>query len=105
MNNFAGRIDDFQGIALGGGRHKCLIVLVSNIQLVLNRIAGLVDSLGRGAPGVNVAVAPAQRRRHRIARGPVGIDSKLLIQRHQRQIIRLLDFHKQPRVASFYKSG
>lgn len=55
MNNFAGRINDLKGITLPGGRHKGLIVLVTNIQLVLNCIPGFIDSLGRGSPGVNVA--------------------------------------------------
>jgi len=95
MNNFAGRIDNFKGITLAGRRHQCFIVLVSNIQFVLNRITGLVHALGRGTPGVNVAVAPAQRGKYRKTRGPVSIDSKPPIQRHQGQVIRLLDFHKQ----------
>ena len=59
MHHFAGRIDYLKVVAFDGRRHQSLIVLVPDIQFVLNRIAGAVNALGRGAPGVNVAVAPA----------------------------------------------
>ena len=99
MNRLPHGVHDLEMVPFtGGGRHKGIVVLVPDIELVLNRIPGTVYALGRGSPGVHVVVAVSHVRPEGISACPVGIHPERSVQGKDCHVVFFLNPPKEVRL-------
>ncbi len=99
MHHSPGRIDHLQPIVLLRRRGQGLVVLVADIELVLDRIARVIDALGRGAPGQHMAETALVQRKEAGAGGAVAVDGEGLPDRQQRHVAALAHADEEAFVA------
>ena len=77
VNHFAHWIDDLEPVSFARWRDVGVVILVTNKNLVLNKISRAVNSLRGGAPRPHVTVAFLVRGINRLAaRRPIVVDDE-----------------------------
>ena len=96
VNGLAGRILYPKPVQCGLGAYQRPGVLITHVELVLNRVAGAINTLGRRAPGAKVAIALPLPAPYLPLRRLAGAGKKRIFQWQQGHALASVYQYEQP---------